>query len=119
MRRSSVLLMPSRTEGFGLVAIEALSLGIPVLVSNQSGVGELLINRLGTSEAIPFVVRTTGDLQTDAAEWARALENTLRDRNAAFRRTAELCDKLANAMSWETAAGALMNALRHEERSSN
>ena len=35
-------LMPSRTEGFGLAALEALSAGLPVLVSGNSGLGEAL-----------------------------------------------------------------------------
>ena len=34
--------MPSRTEGFGLAALEALSAGVPVLVSGNSGFGEAL-----------------------------------------------------------------------------
>lgn len=35
-------IMPSRTEGFGLAALEALSAGLPVLVSANSGFGEAL-----------------------------------------------------------------------------
>ena len=34
--------MPSRTEGFGLTALEALSAGIPILVSGNSGFAEAL-----------------------------------------------------------------------------
>ena len=34
--------MPSRTEGFGLAALEALSAGLPVLASENSGLGEAL-----------------------------------------------------------------------------
>ena len=34
--------MPSRTEGFGLVALEALSAGLPVLVIGNSGLAEAL-----------------------------------------------------------------------------
>ncbi|XP_068701457.1 uncharacterized protein [Montipora foliosa] len=37
-----LLLMPSRTEGFGLTGLEALSAGLPVLVSKNSGFGEAL-----------------------------------------------------------------------------
>ena len=37
-----LVLMPSRTEGFGLTGLEALSAGIPVLVSSNSGFGEAL-----------------------------------------------------------------------------
>ena len=34
--------MPSRTEGFGLAALEALSAGLPVLVNGNSGIGKAL-----------------------------------------------------------------------------
>ena len=37
-----LVLMPSRTEGFGLTGLEALSAGLPVLVSKNSGFGETL-----------------------------------------------------------------------------
>ena len=35
-------IMPSRTEGFGLSALEALSAGLPILVSDNSGFGDAL-----------------------------------------------------------------------------
>ena len=35
MRRADVLAMPSLVEGFGLVALEALACGTPVLVSDR------------------------------------------------------------------------------------
>ena len=37
-----LVLMPSRTEGFGLTGLEALSAGLPVIVSKKSGFGEAL-----------------------------------------------------------------------------
>ena len=37
-----LLLMPSRTEEFGLTGLEALSAGLPVIVSKKSGFGEAL-----------------------------------------------------------------------------
>ena len=36
-----LLIMPSRTEGFGLTALEALSAGLPILVSKNSGFGKV------------------------------------------------------------------------------
>ncbi|XP_074621209.1 uncharacterized protein LOC141879796 isoform X12 [Acropora palmata] len=37
-----LVLMPSRTEGFGLTGLEALSAGLPVIISKNSGFGEAL-----------------------------------------------------------------------------
>ena len=43
-RQADVIVMPSRTEGFGLVALEAISAGVPVLVSSESGIAKALGN---------------------------------------------------------------------------
>ena len=42
LQRSRVLVMPSVSEPFGLVALEAIRNGIPVIISKQSGVREVL-----------------------------------------------------------------------------
>jgi glycosyltransferase involved in cell wall biosynthesis len=42
LQRSKVLVMPSVSEPFGLVALEAIRCGIPVILSKQSGVREVL-----------------------------------------------------------------------------
>lgn len=39
---ADLAIMPSRTEGFGLTALEALSAGLPILVSGNSGFAEAL-----------------------------------------------------------------------------
>lgn len=42
LHKADILLIPSRWEGFGLVAIEALSTGLPVVASNVAGLNEIL-----------------------------------------------------------------------------
>lgn len=44
---SDVLAVPSRIEGFGLVAVEALACGIPVVATNQGGLSELINEKVG------------------------------------------------------------------------
>ncbi|CAH3044535.1 unnamed protein product, partial [Porites lobata] len=39
---ADLVAMPSRTEGFGLIALEAISAGVPVLLSSESGIAEAL-----------------------------------------------------------------------------
>jgi len=58
-------IMPSRTEGFGLTALEALSAGLPILVSGNSGFGAALRD-LPSGES--FVVESE-----DPEEWAKAI----------------------------------------------
>jgi len=40
--RCSVLVLPSVEDGFGLVALEAMACGLPVIVTNQSGAADLI-----------------------------------------------------------------------------
>lgn len=39
---ADMVALPSRTEGFGLVALEAISAGVPVLVTSESGIAKAL-----------------------------------------------------------------------------
>ena len=41
-READLIVMPSRTEGFGLVALEAISAAVPVLVSSECGIARAL-----------------------------------------------------------------------------
>ena len=59
-------IMPSRTEGFGLAALEALSAGLPVLVSGNSGLGEAL-------KKVPFALSCVVQSE-DPKDWANAIK---------------------------------------------
>ena len=58
-------IMPSRTEGFGLTALEAMSAGLPILVSGNSGYGKAL-------RALPMAESFVID-SDDPNEWAKAI----------------------------------------------
>ena len=62
-----IVLMLSRTEGFGLTGLEALSAGLPVLVSKNSGFGEAL-------SKVPFGLSLVIDSE-DPRVWATAIKN--------------------------------------------
>ena len=49
MQRASLLLMPSRYEPFGMVALEALRIGLPVLGASIEGLCELLAENSGAT----------------------------------------------------------------------
>ncbi|XP_020622202.1 uncharacterized protein LOC110059815 isoform X2 [Orbicella faveolata] len=72
LREVDLAIMPSRTEGFGLTGLEALSAGLPILVSRNSGFGEALSNVLFG----PFFVIDSEDSEA----WAKAIKD-VRDRN--------------------------------------
>jgi glycosyltransferase involved in cell wall biosynthesis len=64
-----VLLMPSRKETFGLVLIEAMSFGLPVIATNAGGVPEIVIDGQ-TGILVP-----PGDAQTLAEAMRRLFED--------------------------------------------
>ncbi|XP_015750005.1 PREDICTED: uncharacterized protein LOC107329865 [Acropora digitifera] len=68
-----MVIMPSKSEGFGLVALEALSAGLPILVGSNSGFARAI-------ESIPngkyIIVGDSGD----PAKWAELIEG-VRDRH--------------------------------------
>jgi len=45
--KASVLILPSREEGFGLVLLEAMSNGIPVIATRVGGIPEIINNKNG------------------------------------------------------------------------
>ena len=62
-------IMPSRTEGFGLTALEALSAGLPILVGENSGFAEALKRLEKNPIASSCIVHSD-----DGKDWAAAIQ---------------------------------------------
>ena len=111
IRTASLVLMPSRFEGFGLVGLEAIVAGTPVLLSETSGIAALLKECLKPEQVNRFVVRVDGD---DVIEdWSRAIEVVLQNREAAFREVAMVKDLLKKEKTWADAINKLLRELGH------
>ena len=67
-RAGSVLVLPSLEEGFGLVVPQALNCGLPCLVSDRAGAGDLLRHRQNGSV---FPVGGSEKLAEELTWWAR------------------------------------------------
>ena len=63
---ADLAIMPSKSEGFGLVALEALSAGLPILVASKSGFAKALENVPHGHTCIVY--------SDDPAKWAKAIE---------------------------------------------
>ncbi|WP_369406000.1 glycosyltransferase family 4 protein [Streptacidiphilus carbonis] len=110
--RATLLLMPSRAEGFGLVGQEAVVAGTPTLVSGRSGLGMLLREMLPTSEASRLVVPVVSNEADDVMRWGHEVAAVLRDPSAAFV-TAEAARRTAaTRCTWEMAAREILDLLR-------
>ena len=87
-------IMPSRTEGFGLAALEALSAGLPVLVSGNSGFGEAL-------KKVPFALSCVVQSE-DPKDWANAIKAVCgKDRKLRLKEAKVLQEEYAGICSWQ------------------
>ncbi|XP_068699863.1 uncharacterized protein [Montipora foliosa] len=88
-----VVLMPSRTEGFGLIGLEALSAGLPVIVSKKSGFGEALGN-------VPFGSSFVIDSE-DPNAWTAAIKDIWnKNRQTSLDEAKVLRDSYGTKYSW-------------------
>ena len=112
LARASLVLLPSRAEGFGLVGLEAIASGTPTLVSARSGLGMLLEQLIG-DRAAPFVLPVTdGDDSETVDVWAHSVATVLGDRETAFARAAELRALLVEQCNWAGAADDFLAVVR-------
>ena len=88
-----LVLMPSRTEGFGLTGLEALSAGLPVLVSKNSGFGEAL-------GKVPFGSSCVIDSE-DPKVWAEAIKEVWKkDRETRLQEAEVLRTSYGKKYNW-------------------
>lgn len=113
LRSASVLLMPSRAEGFGLVAMEAIAAGVPVLVSQNSGVAEYLKEReQAGGRVIPV---GDADFAKTTFDWGEAIARVLSNRRSAFSSARRLRKDLQIGRLYENAAKNLVVALQDSD----
>ena len=98
-------IMPSRTEGFGLAALEALSAGLPVLVSENSGLGEAL-------KKIPYGSSCVVESE-NPREWANAIKAVRRkDREMRLRESEMVRAAYAKEYSWKEQLNKLVEKMK-------
>ena len=99
-----ICIMPSRTEGFGLTALEALSAGLPILVSGNSGFGEALCT---VPSGRSFVVESE-----DPEEWAKAIAGVRqRERSDRLQDIQQLRSAYEEKFSWEKQCDSLVEKM--------
>ena len=88
-----LVLMPSRTEGFGLTGLEALSAGLPVLVSKNAGFGEAL-------NEVPFGAACVIDSE-DSKVWAEEIKKVRKKkREMQLKEADKVRTSYGNKYSW-------------------
>jgi glycosyltransferase involved in cell wall biosynthesis len=97
--QASMLLLPSHLEGFGIPALEAMTAGVPVIVSNRGALPEVTA---GAAQVVE---------PEDADGISRAMQRYLEDAGAA---ASAIRDGLARARhySWDASAATLIDLYR-------
>ncbi len=114
IRRTAVTLLPSRTEGFGLVALEAISLGRPILVGEDTGFAALLRETIPT-EARDWIAPTTGHNE-GIDQWADKIQAIFLDRKAAGVRLKRLVDAYNSRITWDLSVTTLMEIVEKQPK---
>ena len=98
-------IMPSRTEGFGLCGLEALSAGLPVLISGNSGLGRALEKVLFGSH---YVVHSE-----DPIDWAKKIRDVRQKCRKDRLSEAELLrEHYAKVYDWEKPCTVLVKKMQ-------
>ena len=101
---ADLAIMPSSEQGFGMVALAALSSGLPVLVHDDSGFGEAL-------KEVNFGTSSTVDSE-DANDWAKAIKRVRNtDRKIRLQEAALLRSNYDEKYSWEKQCRALVQKM--------
>lgn len=116
--KSSVAMMPSWHEGFGLVAWEAIAAGVPLILSQKSGVYRLLNEfENGLYRSMVTVIEVRGSNQepwfhpSDLDGLAGALISVAKDPSAFREKAARLRQNFLKNFSWDTCARTFAKAL--------
>ncbi len=106
IRRATLVLMPSRTEGFGLAGLEAISQGVPVLISASSGLADAL------KECVPAIARAHIVDVTDPDDLERGIRSVLDRPEEAFRNVQTLRAAMEDHFSWDKSTASFLALLQ-------
>jgi len=110
-REVDLAIMPSRTEGFGLIALEALSASLPILVSSNSGFARALRNlQSGTS----CIVNSK-----EPKDWAKAIKAVRERHGEELQEIRKLRECYGKKYGWEKQCKDLVERMRNMFREIN
>ena len=102
---SDLAIMPSRSEGFGLTALEALSAGLPILVGKNTGFAEALQDVFGGEACIVDSYKAK-----DWADRIKKVQKTPRKKRLDHAR--RLCEEFKKVYSWEDECRSLVERMQ-------
>lgn len=106
LSRAAVVVVPSRYEPFGIVALEAAAAGTPVVTSTAGGLAEVVLDGM---TGLTFAVGDVGAL-------VAAVSEVLANPDAAVRRATAARARLDREFSWRQIAAATADLYAHTAR---
>ncbi|CAH1249875.1 ERBIN [Branchiostoma lanceolatum] len=108
MMTAHLVLMPSRAEPFGMIGLEAIAAGIPVLISDKSGLADMITDLIDQNKCPAdmrhrIVETSVNETDTDQAakDWAKKIVDTLKYSKSEFDKAAEFKKTLLESKYWE------------------
>ncbi|XP_015765568.1 PREDICTED: D-inositol 3-phosphate glycosyltransferase-like [Acropora digitifera] len=98
-----MVIMPSKSEGFGLVALEALSAGLPILAGSNSGFARAI-------EDVPLGLYSIVDSEVPA-KWAEAIQGVCERHRVVLEEKEILKECYSKKYSWKTQCKQLVDRL--------
>jgi glycosyltransferase involved in cell wall biosynthesis len=98
--QASMLVLPSHLEGFGIPALEAMTVGVPVIVSNRGALPEVTAGAAQVVDA------------DDVGGFAEAMGRYLDESNGAAATAATQGPARARHYSWDASAATLLDRYR-------
>ncbi|XP_077991757.1 uncharacterized protein LOC144445975 [Glandiceps talaboti] len=97
LKKSHLFIMPSRCEPFGMVALEAMAIGLPTLVTSNSGIADFL--KINFKREYRSVVVEVGvrDCEQNVDEWKKKIITILRNYSSYFDESKQLSKKLRDS----------------------
>ena len=98
-----MVIMPSKSEGFGLVALEALSAGLPIVVGRDSGFAQAI-------EDISFKSYSVLDSE-DPVRWAEEIQSVRNGYREVLQENKVLKENYSKKYCWKTQCEELVDRL--------
>ena len=115
LRQHSVCMLLSLREGFGLAGLEAISAGIPLILSERTGLYKALtdpIEDAGLGLTYPYRVDVRGSLDDDIEIVTDRLYEISKNKVEAKRKAIELKQQLLDkGWTWENTASQFLHAI--------
>ncbi|XP_015752963.1 PREDICTED: uncharacterized protein LOC107332737 isoform X1 [Acropora digitifera] len=109
-KAADLFVLPSREEGFGMTALEALSCGIPILVSPNTGIAHVLKK---VESGKKFIVASN-----DPDEWAKRIRDaSMQEPRQRYEDARRLRENYGKTYPWEQACQDFVNLLEEVMKS--